>query len=121
MAKKLDNALLYLEAKEILLKHDKDTTTEVTINKIMNTKRRFRTDFYCPNLKLIVEVNGGEWKQGRHVRGQGYADDLRKANISQLNDFYYLQYTYTQLNEGKLIEDMEILIKELKNEKRSKL
>ena len=122
----MDTNILYLEAKQVLCRYDGDVqckliemndlrnnkriSKEATFKSIMKTTRNFRCDFYCPNLRLIVEINGGEWSNGLHVRGKRYNDDLRKANIAQLNNFTYLQYTYTQLMNGDLIDDMKIFI-----------
>jgi len=116
----MNTTLLYFEASQLLTSYDSDVRYKIRrANKIIgkeatfkqihikNSPKNFRCDFYCPNLSLIVEINGGEWSNGSHVRGKRYNDDLRKANIAQLNDFIYLQYTYTQLSDGVLIDDMK--------------
>lgn len=70
---------------------------EVVFNKIMDTKRRFRAD-YLLNDNIIVEINGGQWVNGRHNRGgKGYGNDLTKSNIANFNDFKYFQFTYEML------------------------
>lgn len=117
----MNTHILYLEAAKLLkqydadvqyklIQHNKKVGSEAIFSNIMPTHRQFRCDFYCPNLKLIVEINGGSWKHGRHNRAKGYSDDLRKSNIAQLNNFTYLQYTYDQLRDGLLIEDLLILL-----------
>lgn len=94
---------LYQELQRFLLAIDKDTMCknngkEVVYNKIMPTKRLFRADFYCPNLKVLIEVNGGQWTNGRHTRGGvGYENDLTKLNIAQFNGFKVYQFTYEML------------------------
>ena len=73
---------------------------EVVFSKIMPTKRKFRADYYLPELKTIVEINGGQFVNGRHNRGgKGYENDLIKSNMASLNGFFYLQYTYQMLKE----------------------
>ena len=70
---------------------------EVMFNTIMDTKRRFRADYFIPPY-WIVEINGGQWVNGRHNRGgAGYENDLRKINIAQSNGIYVFQFTYEML------------------------
>ena len=42
--------------------------------------RQHRVDFYFPVKKAVVEIEGGVWSQGRHLRGQGWMDDAWKYN-----------------------------------------
>jgi very-short-patch-repair endonuclease len=101
------NNLLYNEVEKTLICHDPDTQKEVYLKKIMICSRKFRADFYCPNLKLIVEINGGEFKTySRHTWGLGYQRDLEKINIIQINGFIALQYTYNQLAKQSIENDI---------------
>ena len=34
--------------------------------------RRWRFDYAWPDRRLALEVEGGTWTGGRHVRGRGY-------------------------------------------------
>ena len=91
------NKILLLELETYLKRFD-EVQKETTFNKIMPTKRLFRCDFLCPNLKVIIEVNGGQWTNGRHTRGGvGYENDLTKLNIAQLHGFKIFQFTYEML------------------------
>lgn len=97
--------VLYKELHQELLKLDQTTKKEVLFKRIMNTERLFRADFYCPKLHLIVEVNGGQYVQGRHNRGgKGYEDDLIKLNLAQANGYSVLQFTYEMLERGEHIK-----------------
>ena len=44
--------------------------------------RRFRFDFAWPEHRVAVEVEGGTWAGGRHVRPQGYGRDCEKYNLA---------------------------------------
>jgi len=113
---------VYLE-KKYEWKKKKGQTVEVLFNVLGNTKRKFRADYYIPEIKTIIEINGGEFgypvvcnncgnhvknkkgKQvfsqgGRHTRGGGgYENDLYKMNLSQKMNLKYYQFTYKQLKQ----------------------
>lgn len=55
--------------------------------------RKWRFDWCWPDQKVALEVNGGVWTRGRHVRGQGYLNDLEKLNEAQLIGWMVLQIT----------------------------
>lgn len=106
--------------KELAIKRDiintlskYDTVIEEQIfNRIMDTKMRFRADYFCPNLRLIIELNGGQWKNGRHNRGgKSYETDLLKINLAQRNNYQIWQYTYEMISRGELKKDLEEWIK----------
>jgi very-short-patch-repair endonuclease len=99
--------VLYDELFRMLKKYDPATQKEVFFHQIMRTTRRFRADFYCPNLRLIVEVNGGQWIAGRHNRGGSYQKDLEKINLAQVNGIRILQFTYEMLERGLHFKDIE--------------
>lgn len=43
--------------------------------------RKFKVDFYLPDYNVIIEIEGGQWIQGRHQRGIGFKLDIEKYNI----------------------------------------
>lgn len=42
--------------------------------------RGWRFDFAWPESKVALEVEGGVWTEGRHVRGAGFVEDMEKYN-----------------------------------------
>ena len=98
----LRRKVLYEELFQKLLGVDNGTTKEVPFSRFLATKRRFRADFLMPNVKIIVEVNGGQYARGRHNRGgKGYETDLEKLNLAQLNGYKVIQFTYEMLRRGE--------------------
>lgn len=103
---KLSNSVkqkvLLQELESHLKKIDKDTCKEAVFSHFMDTKRLFRADYLCPNAKIIIEINGGQWVNGRHNRGGiGYENDLTKLNLAQVNGYKILQFTYEMLERGE--------------------
>ena len=65
----------------------------------MDTDRKFRADYLLLKDKIIIEINGGQYINGRHNRGGiGYENDLTKLNIAQKNGFKIYQFTYEMIN-----------------------
>jgi len=93
--------ILIYEFEGYLRQHYGGFQKEVVYSSIMPTTRKFRADYYLPNDKIIIEINGGVWKDGggRHNRGKGYEEDLIKANLAQKFGFEYYQFTYRHLKE----------------------
>lgn len=47
-------------------------------------KRRWRFDYAIPDHKIALEVEGGVWTGGRHIRAQGFLGDMEKYNTATL-------------------------------------
>lgn len=63
-------------------------------------RRGPRFDFAWPDLKLAVEIDGGVWTRGRHVRPTGFIKDCRKLNAAALLGWTVLRYTEVEVNDG---------------------
>jgi hypothetical protein len=55
--------------------------------------RKFRADFYLKKYNVLIEIEGGIWNQGRHTRGFGYANDVRKYNDYMLAGYKLIRFT----------------------------
>jgi len=58
---------------------------------------------------IAVEVEGGVWSRGRHVRGAGYLADLEKYNAAVVMGWRVLRYTPQTLE--RLKDDLCALLK----------
>ena len=84
-----------------------DVTPERPFREFIGTDRKFRADFYASRHhysripsreQMIIEINGGQWVNGRHNRGgKNYERDLTKSNIANRSGIPYFQYTYEML------------------------
>ena len=62
-----------------------------------NPDRQWRADYMFKvsdrlgvERKYIVELDGGIWTGGRHVRGKGYIEDCMKKNKAALSGYYVI-------------------------------
>ena len=47
-------------------------------------KRKWRFDYAIPEHRIALEVEGGVWTGGRHIRAQGFLGDMEKYNTATL-------------------------------------
>ena len=74
--------------------------------------RKWRWDYCWENKSVAVELQGGVYSGGRHVRGKGYTDDLEKHNAGVLLGWSVLYFTAEQVtsNGQKCLEDLKFLL-----------
>lgn len=58
-----------------------------------HAKRKWRFDYAWPEHRVALEVEGGIYSGGRHVRGRGYENDMEKYNAAALAGWKVLRYT----------------------------
>ena len=73
--------------------------------------RRWRSDFAWPDAMLLVEIEGGVYSGGRHVRGAGYTKDCVKYNSAAMLGWRLLRFTPGMLDDAQSVTD--ILVKAL--------
>ena len=66
--------------------------------------RMWRLDFAWPMVKLGIEIHGGSFSGGRHVRGLGFAKDCEKMNALTLAGWRTLVYTTEQVKAGVALQ-----------------
>lgn len=63
-------------------------------------ERKWRFDYAFTDLFLAIEVEGGIYSGGRHVRGAGYAKDMEKYNAAVISGWKVLRYTPQRLMDA---------------------
>jgi very-short-patch-repair endonuclease len=61
-------------------------------------RRKWRFDVAWPDAQVYVELHGGAYSNGRHVRGAGLEGDLEKANAAAVMGWRGLVFTTGMLN-----------------------
>ena len=73
--------------------------------------RDWRADFAVPEHRLLVEIEGGAWSGGRHTRGRGFADDLRKYDAAARLGWTIYRCDPAMVQAGHAIETVRILLR----------
>lgn len=60
-------------------------------------KRMWRFDYAIPEHKIALEVEGGVWTGGRHIRPQGFLGDIEKYNTATLMGWKVFRVTPDEL------------------------
>jgi len=69
--------------------------------------RRWRFDWAWVHQKLAVELEGGTWSYGRHVRGNGFKRDCIKYNEAALLGWRVLRVTTDMVEDGSALAYIE--------------
>lgn len=75
-----------------------------------HSTRKWRFDFAWLDKMIAVEMEGGVWSRGRHVRPQGFIDDLEKYNAATELGWRVLRYESVKieyLDQLKRILELE--------------
>lgn len=62
--------------------------------------RRWRADFAFPELKILIECEGGGWVNGRHSRGAGFEADMEKYNAASMLGWTVLRFSGSAIKSG---------------------
>jgi very-short-patch-repair endonuclease len=69
--------------------------------------RRWRFDYAWPQRRLALEIEGGIWTGGRHVRGKGYENDCEKYNAAAIRGWTVLRVTTAMVRDGRALALLE--------------
>lgn len=72
--------------------------------------RRWRFDYAIPEHKIALEVEGGVWSGGRHIRGSGFLGDMEKYNVATLMGWRVFRTTPDDLCKMNTINTLKAAI-----------
>jgi len=98
------------EGEAILSQHLRTLKIEFEQEFKFHPSRKWRADFHLKGKKVLVEVEGGIWSNGRHTRGKGYLGDLDKYNAATMMGYQVIRFSTEQVKSGKAIEQILNLI-----------
>ena len=75
-------------------------------------KRKWRFDLAHEALRLAVEVEGGVWRGGRHVRGSGFTQDCEKYAEALIAGWAVMRVTTDQVRSGQALSWIERAVRE---------
>lgn len=75
-----------------------------------HSERRWKADFHILGTKILVEVEGGIWSNGRHTRAKGYLGDMEKYNAAAALGYQVYRFSTEQVKSGMAIEKILKLI-----------
>ena len=79
--------------------------------------RRWRFDFAWPAFRVAVELEGGVWTRGRHVRPKGFLADVEKYNHATRLGWAVLRLTDADLSRNQQ-ETFELIVDTLARNER---
>lgn len=74
---------------------DLDLETEVRLI----PERRFKFDYFCPESKCAIEIQGQIWHAGGHNTGRSLMRDYEKYNLAQSLGYTVFQLSGEMINE----------------------
>ena len=70
-------------------------------------KRKWLFDFAYPGMMLAVEIHGGVFSGGRHVRGVGFTKDCEKYSGAAILGWRVLHFTSAHVSIGYAVGKLE--------------
>lgn len=83
------------------------TAVPMAVRQYRFSDRRFRFDFAWPDRRVAVEVDGGAWVGGRHVRGAGFHSDCVKLSTAAALGWRCLRVDGEMIDSGQALELIE--------------
>lgn len=91
-------------AEILLMKHLGELDLEFEREVIFHPVRKWRFDFVLVTGmegEFAIEIEGGAWMQGRHTRGKGFIEDIRKYNEAARLGWTVIRFTPSMIETGE--------------------
>ena len=75
--------------------------------------RAYRCDFAWPEQRVILEVEGAVWTQGRHTRGSGFLKDMVKYNALTEAGWAVYRVSQREITSGEALRIIERVLVEV--------
>lgn len=79
--------------------------------------RHWRIDFAWPALRILLEVQGGTFVGGAHVRGERHELDIEKLNSATLAGYSCYQVNTRMVRDGRALQLIETALGQVKKGK----
>lgn len=73
--------------------------------------RRWRFDFAWPLYKVAVEIEGGVWTRGRHLRPTGFLRDLEKYNAATMAGWRVIRLSREDVSNQVVMDWLRVVAK----------
>ncbi|MCM0721187.1 endonuclease domain-containing protein [Parabacteroides sp. W1-Q-101] len=93
----------------LILKH---TGEEVVAEYRFHPGRDWRFDFAIPSRRVAVEVEGGAFNGGRHIRPEGYLRDMEKYNEAAVSGWCVIRVLPGEL---LMLKTLRLVIRAVQN------
>ncbi len=84
---------------EFLLTAIRRHGVEPAVEYQFDVNRKWKFDLALPPVKIAIELQGGTFSGGRHIRGRGYENDCQKTLAAIEDGWVVLPITYVMLTE----------------------
>ena len=74
-------------------------------------KRQWKFDFAWPRMMIAVEIEGGTYSGGRHVRPEGFRRDCQKYNTATIMGWRVLRGDSVMVKDGSLLDTILAALK----------
>jgi hypothetical protein len=69
--------------------------------------RQWRYDLAYPSVKVAIDIDGGTWIQGAHVRGAGVENDCEKHSTAAILGWLVIRVTTDMIADGRALTYVE--------------
>jgi hypothetical protein len=80
------------------------TSLKITMEHKFHKTRRWKFDYAIIEHKIAIEQEGGVYTKGRHVRPEGYINDMEKYNQASLEGWTLIRRTPSQMKTQETID-----------------